>query len=189
MAKYAAGYVIVMLVAAIALLFGLGFQGVAIGPRDFIEGGGAPPVLAPPQLPEDPDGEPTLPLIEMVVVDATGKTVLSPLSYCFEGDGVSVCADGILIAGEEPSFVSTAEQPVQLVFNMDLSVTVEMGPTDRACGFTTTEYGVVPDLVLDTLGPAGTYQVQVMTSGPEGDASWVIMIENQSDLSPIGEGC
>ncbi|MEX0864244.1 MAG: hypothetical protein WD269_05135 [Acidimicrobiia bacterium] len=189
MAKYAAGYVIVMLVAAIALLFGLGFQGVAVGPREVIDGGGVPPVPAPPPLPKDDGGEANLPLIEMVVVDVNGKTALSPISYCFEGDGVAVCADGILIAGEEPSFISTAEQPVQLAFSMDWSVTVEMAPTDGACGFSTTEYGVVPDVVLDTLGPAGTYQVQVMTSGPGGDAHWVIMIENQSDLASIGEDC
>ena len=189
MAKYAAGYVIVMLVAAIALLFGLGFQGVAVGPRDLIEGGGVPPAPKPPPGLEDDGGEANLPQIEMVVVDVNGKTVLSPLSYCFEGDGVAVCADGILIAGEEPSFISTAEQPVQLVFNMDWSVTVEMAPADPACAFSTTEYGVVSDLVLDMLGPAGTYQVQVRTSAPEGDAHWVIMIENQSDLPAIAEDC
>jgi hypothetical protein len=184
MAKYAFGYIFVLLVGALALVvMGSGQMVVREG---FAE---VPPVEAPEPLPAPslPSGE-LEPELDLVVVHANGLAELGPFSYCFVGDSVANCGEGFI--EDPPEFISTLDDPLRLSFPMEWSVEIQIEPDDLECGTYVMSAGVTTALTLEELGPVGGYLVQVHSNGPQGSASWALRVDNQSDLPfPAGVSC
>jgi hypothetical protein len=181
-AKYAVGYLIgLLLVAVFALSFVAGTWG---GEERLVFddiGEEVPaPLPAPPPRKVRPD-------LDLVVIDATGLSQLSPESYCFVGDGFSACGDGF--GADGPAFVSTAEEPIRLSFPMEWSVVIRF-ESEEGCPPFVVDAGVTSSWTLEELGPAGPYSILIQSNGPQGDASWRLDVDNQSDRAlPPGVNC
>jgi hypothetical protein len=180
LAKYAVGYLTVMLIAALVGIFYASSTGqLRVFDRGVEERGFdvvGPPVEAP------------VPDLGLWVTDAAGTTRIDPVSYCFTTGDTGICADGVLQPG--PSFTSTDDHPIELVFPLDWDVTVDFTTEDGSCPTYTTSLGVTTTATIDELGPVGVYQLMVFSSGPQGDASWSFRVDNQADLPlPAGVSC
>ena len=184
MAKYAFAYLAVMLMAGVIGLAYLSSNNQMVFVDRGFEGGdvvGPPPDAAP---------EPAVPDLGLFVADANGSTSLGPVSYCYSTGNMSECADGIVEPATAPLFVSTAAQPIELVFPLDWEVSIEITPEDGSCQPHVSALGMTTAATLDELGPVGTYQLMVFSSGPQGDASWFFRVDNQSELPlPDGVSC
>ncbi len=186
MAKYAVGYVLALLMlAVVGLAVWTGGGTVRLPWQSF--GGGVdigrpmpiPAVPVPAPMPEVISGPP-----DLIVTDAEGTTRLSPMSFCWSSAQSSMCSESDWLQGSEPVFVATDEQRVTLDFQMFWDVDLVATPVDSLCPPFEQSLTETWDLQVE-LGGAGEYLVTVNTATSQGDARWVLRIDNQ-----VGEdGC
>lgn len=190
MAKYALGYVLVLLMVA---LVGVIAFGAPVGLRlPWVAFGGGVDVERAVPVPEreilPPDVGQLAPP-DLIVTDVNGSTSRSPISYCWSQFDSTVCSESAgLLPGSEAGFVATPDQPVILDFQMMWNVNLHVVPQGQECPEFSVDLPQTWEVELGDLGPPGEYQVWISASGLRGDASWVIRVDSQTLLSD-GAGC
>jgi hypothetical protein len=179
-AKYAVGYVIALLIAGVVLLLSWAGPLIFFGGPEVVRGPMIPlPAPAPAPIPVDEEFQ--VPSLDLTVVSAEGRVVVAPQSYCFAGDQFEECAESQSFPDSETLVVSDQAQPIELSIPILWRASVEVEPLDQDCGTTVRDLGETTDVSLTDIGPIGHYRVTVDATGPNGNATWVLRVDNQSD--------
>ncbi len=110
------------------------------------------------------------------------ELVISPYAYCWFADGQGLCADG---APPEvlPSLTMGDDSALAVTFPLDWQLQATLFPDGGSC-----EGAPVIDVdpggaLLEALGPADTYLVEVVGRGEEGDGAWAFEVVTTTDRS------
>lgn len=121
-------------------------------------------------------------------VHADGTTVaLLPYGYCWVTNGDWRCADG---APQEPLPTVTLDPDSELsvTFPLDWHLTVQLFTDGEYCNGVMVTDADPQGSPLESLGPAGTYRVEVFGRGEGGDAAWafeLVTTEDQPSPAPF----
>jgi len=121
-----------------------------------------------------------------------GETIrMRPISYCWTAGTVGVCADGGLqFPSEADALLNTRSAPLHFDFQHPWALNASVEWIDESCSYELTHTFPNRGAQLEVLGPPGDYLVTVHGNSPRGDASWVLRIHNEVDLSlPSGVTC
>jgi hypothetical protein len=113
---------------------------------------------------------------------ATGDTeaVLSPYSYCWFTEGQGLCADGIP-EDPLPTIIVSGGSALDLEFPLDWQLTATLSNGGDQCDGLMVATTNPAGALLEQLGPAGTYRVDVFGRGIGGDAAWAFQLVTKED--------
>jgi hypothetical protein len=117
---------------------------------------------------------------DLRVTGGATDLVIAPHSYCWTVDGQGVCADG---APQEPLPTVTLEDTSQLNlgFGLDWQLAVTLLAGGEWCNGAMVIDADPQGSPLESLGPAGTYRVEVFGRGDGGDAAWAFELVTRTD--------
>jgi len=110
------------------------------------------------------------------------ELLLSPYSYCWFVEGQGVCADGV---PQEPLPTLTLDDSSELSvwFPLDWQLWATLLAGGEYCNGAMVIDADPQGSPLETLGPAGTYRVEVFGRGQHGDAAWAFKLVTSKDRS------
>ena len=176
MAKYAVGYITV-------LLIGIFVAGALIGPtfgpiRGEIRAVPGPAMAVPPP---DFGGGSDFP-VNVIVTGSHGRAFEAPHSAHWESTGSS---QGMESVGGSFSFLpvynNTEQEPLGFTFEVAWDISLQLYD-DKDCMVFEAFYpgtGTIPS--IEAIGPPGLYRLELQGNHRQGHASWTIGIENQFD--------
>lgn len=181
MAKYVVGYVLA-LVIGLMVLGGTVWSGVSeprFGPVVTIE-----PAIPVPEREPTPESFP----VNLIVSYASGRAFEEPYSACWTSSQSGTCLDGFKPSPQfAQTHAQTKDEPIHLHFEVAWSPTVETYREDTGCLASSEHYPSADSVQLGPLGPPGLYRVEVAGLHRQGNAEWVIWVDNQADHEPQGD--
>lgn len=117
---------------------------------------------------------------DLVVAAGADQLALSPFAYCWFSGGRGRCADG---APPEPLPAVSVDrgEVLSLDFPLDWSLQATLYEGEDDCDRSST-FDIDSDgSPIETLGPAGTYQVHVFGRGNGGDGAWAFELTSIDD--------
>ena len=116
---------------------------------------------------------------ELMVTAGSEELALAPFAWCWTESDQSICADGVP-PEPLPSLTLAPNSELSFHFPIDWHLQASLFPGEDFCEVSEVDV-LIDGTPVVSLGPAGTYRVEVFGSGEGGDGAWSFELVTTED--------